>query len=138
MIKKFINVVMFFNNRHSLLEIFINSIRFNNFFIVYYFLKLSYTISNFFLDDFHFFLQQFCMEHNLILIIIFNAFNMVEVLRYAASTEEFFFFFTIKSDFFIYMLATDSVNIFSLWNHRLIHIFILFFSKISYWLCKSF
>lgn len=138
MIKKFINVVMFFNNRHSLLEIFINSIRFNNFFIVYYFLKLSYTISNFFLDDFHFFLQQFCMEHNLILIIVFNAFNMVEVLRYAASTEEFFFFFTIKSDFFIYMLATDSVNIFSLWNHRLIHIFILFFSKISYWLCKSF
>ena len=138
MIKKFINVIMFFNNRHSLLEIFINSIRFNNFFIVYYFLKLSYTISNFFLDDFHFFLQQFCMEHNLILIIVFNAFNMVEVLRYAASTEEFFFFFTIKSDFFIYMLATDSVNIFSLWNHRLIHIFILFFSKISYWLCKSF
>ena len=138
MIKKFINVVMFFNNRHSLLEIFINSIRFNNFFIVYYFLKLSYTISNFFLDDFHFFLQQFCMEHNLILIIVFNAFNMVEVLRYAASTEEFFFFFTIKSDFFIYMLATDSVNIFSLWNHRLIYIFILFFSKISYWLCKSF
>ena len=138
MIKKFINAVMFFNNRHSLLEIFINSIRFNNFFIVYYFLKLSYTISNFFLDDFHFFLQQFCMEHNLILIIVFNAFNMVEVLRYAASTEEFFFFFTIKSDFFIYMLATDSVNIFSLWNHRLIYIFILFFSKISYWLCKSF